>query len=168
MKYLIITILLSLNSSCQSNQKKTIQDKIFEDSTYYKQFLDLGKCSCMDILIKKTSIYAIQSSGKDNSLFSRHFYTLYDMNYPIPVFYKIENIKNTFINYQNENIDEVLSKYKEKDELIKLNYHSPFLFCDKLFEENTKTKSLYKSFIYNKDNYIKNKSNEEKYLKSTK
>lgn len=165
MKYLIISLFTSICLYSQTTLN-TVQNKIINDEAAYKQFLELGKCQCMDILIQKSKIYRTESTGKNNNLFDRHYYTLYDLGYSIPIFYKINEIKSMITDFQNKNIGNVLNFYQEKDEHIKEGYSSPFLFCNKLFENDSMTKELYKKLIYNPKAFISNSRNEEKYLKT--
>lgn len=165
MKYLLIALFTSV-SLCSQKISNDVQNKIINDEVAYRNFLELGKCQCMDILIQKSKIYRTEPKGKNNNLFDRHYYTLYDLGNILPVFYKINEMKLIITDFQNKNIGSVVNFYKEKDEHIKEDYSSPFLFCNKLFEDDSMTKELYKKLIYNSNAFISNYQSEEKYLKT--
>ncbi|MGH1517851.1 hypothetical protein [Chryseobacterium sp. JK1] len=165
MKYLLIALFTSVSFYSQKTSND-VQNKIINDKVAYIHFLELGKCQCMDILIQKSKIYRTESKGKNNNLFDRHYYTLYDLGYTLPVFYKKSEIELIITDFHNNNIGSVVNFYKEKDEHIKDDYSSPFLFCNKLFEEDRMTKELYKKLVYNPNAFISNYQSEEKYLKT--
>ncbi|AZA84432.1 hypothetical protein C1637_06205 [Chryseobacterium lactis] len=163
MRYFIIALLVSVGLYSQGTLN-AVQQKLLNDNAAYQQFMDLGKCQCMDILIQKTKIYRVQSIGKNNSLFNRHYYTLYDLGYALPTFYKIEAVKSTIIDFQNKNMANVITFYQDKDEHIKEDYSSPFLLCNKLFESENMTIEMYKKLINDSKAYMHNIQNENKYL----
>lgn len=131
---------------------KSVQEKFYDDNISYKQFLDLGKCSCLDNLIV----------NKKFDLFDSHFRTLNALNSLIPYFYRKIDIKKVVSDYQDRKINYVIKKYKLKDEYFNKN-RSPFFICNKIFSSDNETKKLYKDFIYNKEFFIDNKEYENLY-----
>ena len=139
---IIALMVLTVHVSGQVSDLDSVKEKYSLDDNAYKHFLDLGKCHCLDILDNKSSDF-----------FNNHFFTLYDLKYAFPrMFYK-EKIKTAINVYYEKNINDIFVSFKEKDEKIKLLFHSPFLFCDKLFEKNDNTRQLYRTLVNDSTSY---------------
>lgn len=149
MKYIVFILFPAIFFS-QTTELKIVKDKFSTDSIAYNQFLDLGKCLCLD---KLTTLNKSIQKNKKFSFFDSHFYTLYDMNYPLARMFVKDSIQNELNKYYKYHINKVLYKLKERDEKLKLNYHSPYLFCEKLFENSSLTHEMYQNLISNNSSY---------------
>ncbi|MDO4908183.1 MAG: hypothetical protein Q3970_10460 [Neisseria sp.] len=105
----------------------------------------------MEELFKKTNNYKL---SKGNGLYKRHFNTLYGLQSPLAYHYLDKDMKKAFAGYQSKHLDNLIKKYKEREEYFNIN-RSPFLICSKLFAENAETKKLYRDFLYHPGYYLK-------------
>lgn len=148
-KFFIILILLFPSMQAVA---KDIKESLYQDKASYSSFLDLGKAYCLDDLIKKTKAYRIRN--KSESLYSKHFDTLYFLQSPLAYRYRDSGMKKVFTDYQRKHLDLLIKKYREREEYFNIN-RSPLLICNKLFAENPATKKLYRDFLYHPDYYLK-------------
>lgn len=82
-----------------------------------------------------------------NYLFDKHYKTLAGLNSKFRKYYKWSDMKLILDAFYEKNIHIVISKYKEKDEYFKLEYHSPLFICNDLFTKNNELKETYYKFI---------------------
>lgn len=152
MKKFYISIFCFFPCIAACAQNISIQDTFYQDNISYKQFLDLGKANCMDILIVNNKMY-MKPKNNRNNLFAGHFNTISALQSMLPYFYRASDIKKALTDYQTQNIGKVIKKFREREEYFNIN-RSPLLICGRLFAESADTKKLYRDFIYSPKNLI--------------
>lgn len=166
MKRLIIVAVFGLISNvviAQDSQTDSLKNKLLSDTAAFEQFIFLGKCNCIDEVIKSNNAIS-KKKEKANNL-ERAFTELEMLNFPGAVLFKKESISLVLRDYQQEKYLEIVKTYNDREDFYKRRTKYPLLPCDRIFTKNDELYQLYSRLIRDPTTY-KNEYKIEEYLKA--
>ena len=118
------------------------------DDVAFEQFLDMGKCRCIDtLMMQKLDVFLERAM-----LFPAYNADISNIWFALPTMINREVIARVLDRYYSDNIESTIGWFRQYDEYYVM-YRSAFLICNKMYEKKDELRIIYRKMIHDDRSY---------------